>query len=939
VNGEAGGTPSAFVGREDELVLLRQSLNRAVREPSAQLVTVVGEPGIGKTRLVEEFLGTLADLPAPVLWRRGHCLGPADGVAFWPLREIVRAQAGIGPQDTPEEAATKLAAEVGSLVPDPSEREWVRSVLEPLVGAGGRPTRTRPGGPRSGGPERGEVFAAWRGFIEAMAGRTPVVLVLEDVHWAEPPLLDFVEELLDWSSDMPMQVVCVGRPELYERRPRWGGGKRSSTTISLAALGPDETARLLGGLLREAAMPSEVQSALIERSGGNPLFAEQFVRMLTEQGILARHGRVWRLPPDAEMPVPGTARALITARIDALAPVERRVLEDASVFGTAFPTAGVAEVGGLDPAEVGDVLRALARRDLVRPSGTRPAPPGAGGGAADPLRPEYAFWHSLLHDVAYSLVPADELPARHRAAAAWIERAAGDHLAEQAEALANHYRRALQAPGAGPSRSDLERRAIRSLLLAGDRALQLDAAKALTTYREALALAPPGHRDRPAALDKVAATAALSGSFAEAAERYQEAAAALRDEGRTLDAGRATVGWAYAVWNQGRTLEARGLMDEALRLLELHPPGRELAEAYTYRAAALFLAGHPTESLAWGERALAIATDLGLRDLTVRIRELRGMSRYDTGDEGGIDDLRTALATSKELGLGEETARSYLNLANFVTPLEGPEAALRLYEEGIELAERRGLTATLMWLRAWALGVLFELGMWDRVLADADEVLARDRAGGGSQVRVAAEHCKAEVLANRGRLAEARRLMEDFLPRARGIGDPQIVVPALAIAAAVAELEGQAERAVPLIEELESLSRDGSRWVRNLFVQISVRVLVAAGLVDRAESLLRDDDDRTPRGEAVLRSARATVAEGRGRLEEAAEGYRLAAEAWAAYGFGFERARALLGQARCLVASGRSPDEPLSVARELFARLDARPFLAEADALTARATA
>src|SRR2546426_4356059 len=277
----AARTRPPFVGREDERELIRRAFDRTVREPATQLITVVGEPGVGKTRLLGEFREDLEGRGDAFTWRQGRCLPYGQGVVFWALGEIVKAQAGILESDPPEEAGAKLAAEVALLPIEASEREWVLSRLRPLVGAAGD---------SSPGSERTEAFTAWRRFLEAVAARSPLVLVFEDMHWADDAMLEFVDHLLEWSMGVPLLVLCAARPELFERRPGWGGGKRLSTTLALTPLTEEETARLLSALLSQAVLPAETQAVLIERSGGNPLYAEQFVSMLTDQGILSRHG-------------------------------------------------------------------------------------------------------------------------------------------------------------------------------------------------------------------------------------------------------------------------------------------------------------------------------------------------------------------------------------------------------------------------------------------------------------------------------------------------------------------------------------------------------------------------------------------------------------------------------------------------------------------------
>jgi class 3 adenylate cyclase len=254
-----------FVVSDDDLALLTSTFVRATRERSAQLVTVTGEPGVGKTRLVTELRRFVGDRPELVTWRQGRCLPYGDGITYWALGEIVKAHAGILESDSADEVTAKLERALGAIASDVPERDWLQAQLAPLVGL-----------VASEDGSRDEAFTAWRRFLEGIASDRPAVLVFEDLHWADAALVDFIEQLVDRSSDVSLLVVCSGRPELYERHPSWGGGKRNSTTISLAPLTPTATSELLAALLRQAVLPAETQTALLERCGGNPLYAEEF---------------------------------------------------------------------------------------------------------------------------------------------------------------------------------------------------------------------------------------------------------------------------------------------------------------------------------------------------------------------------------------------------------------------------------------------------------------------------------------------------------------------------------------------------------------------------------------------------------------------------------------------------------------------------------------
>jgi class 3 adenylate cyclase/tetratricopeptide (TPR) repeat protein len=260
---------SPFIGREDDLLLLKTAYRKALRGSSVQLVTVTGEPGVGKSRLVSEFYRFVDDEPDLVAWRQGRCLPYGEGITFWALGEIVKAHAGILESDPIAEARGKLRGAVQSLIEDDSERDWIFDRVSALVSANGS----------VGTSERLESFTAWRRFLESIAATAPLVIVVEDLHWADEPMVEFLEHLVDYASEVPILIVCTARPELFERRPTWGGGKRNATTIGLSPLSDEETSRLVDALLSQAVLPAQTHAGLLDRAGGNPLYAEEFVRI------------------------------------------------------------------------------------------------------------------------------------------------------------------------------------------------------------------------------------------------------------------------------------------------------------------------------------------------------------------------------------------------------------------------------------------------------------------------------------------------------------------------------------------------------------------------------------------------------------------------------------------------------------------------------------
>jgi class 3 adenylate cyclase/tetratricopeptide (TPR) repeat protein len=912
------GTRAPLVGREHELALLRETYSRTVRESSIQLVTITGEPGVGKSRLVAEFRTVVDEQPDLVLWRQGRCLPYGEGITFWALGEIVKAQASILDSDKPEEASKKLAAAVRA-AEEPSEREWLEARLAPLVGVGGDEA--------TDAVERSQSFSAWRGFLEGVAAQAPLVLVFEDLHWADDPLLEFVEHLVDRSVGVPLFVISTARPELFERRPGWGGGKRNSATVSLSALTTEETVRLIGALLSGAALPAETQSALIDRAGGNPLYAEEFVRMLGDRGILEPRGQPFEIPA-AEIPVPETIQALIAARLDALPPAGKSLLQAAAVMGKVFWAGAVSSVSGIAQDDVTEALHELSRRELVR----RVRNSSVRG------EEEYSFWHALVRDVAYRQLPRAARAAKHRAAADWIERIAGDRVGDHAELLVHHYGEALElARAAREGVQDLEEQLKRFLVLAGERALPLDVTKAESFYRQALELLPQGDPQRPNVLARAAEAAALAGRYPEAEAGYVEAIREFRARGNGLRAGEALVKLGAIVRDRGEQQRAGSLLTEAVELLEREPPSAELVLAYTHAARYYHFSWGPEQALEWEEKAIDTARELGSEGLATHALAERGGDRIELGDLGGLNDLKEALRIGLELGLGEETALVYAILGDFVWWTEGPSAGLNVYRAGIDFTARRGMTYYTTYLKGESVRPLFELGEWDALLGIVGELVDWDET---SYQALLARSYDAHVRLRRGRVTDAAALSDEFLPRARESGDPQVLVPALATAALIEESRMTAVAAVRLVEEFEEFTRGHAMWRAKHLPEV-LRISTAAEAILLAESLLEGTEMVTASHRHAVHAARAVLAEANGQLEQALGLYEETAERWAEFGFVLEQGYALLGAGRCLLAlrDPVSAAQRLGKARDIFASLGARPLTGEAEPLLEQAAA
>jgi class 3 adenylate cyclase/tetratricopeptide (TPR) repeat protein len=916
-----------FIGRDAELDRLKRRYARTLRERSVRLVTLVGEPGVGKSRLIHEFGRFVDDRQELVSWRQGRCLPYGDGITFSALGEIFKAQAGVLESDPPSQVAAKLDAALEALVGRTSEREWLQARLAPLFGLGGAE------GP---GADQAELFAAWRRVIEAMAADGPLVLVVEDLHWADAGLLQFLNHLLDSLAEVALLVMAAARPELLDRQPEWGGQKPNASSVVLSPLSDTDTAALIAALLGRPVLPPEVQTLLLEQAGGNPLYAEEFARLLTDRGLLVRHGRTLRLSPGQEIPFPETVQALVAARLDALPPERKALVQDAAVVGKVFWSGALAAISGRDEPMLQAELDELERREVIRPASV----------SSVQGQTEYAFWHAVVRDVAYAQIPRAGQMRRHQAAAEWLERLAGERLADRAEIIAHHYSQAValaQATDQQEARlAVLEERARRFLVLAGDRAIGLDVAQARAYYQRALALCPPDHPERPRIVAGTARAAFQSGSVEDAATAYEEAIAGFARHGDVRGQGEALNRLCSVLWDQGETRRARAVLFQAIELLEHEPPGPELCSSYVQMAADRVLSGHSQEAPAWADKALALAEQLGgLPDVEVQALDYRGMARCDLSDFGGLDDLRQALQLALDIGAGNDAAVLYVSLAEPLWVADGPAAALETCRTGIDFSERRGLARTAMWIRAATFGPLADLGRWDEVLTLADEVIAQQRTRGGAYQSVGAATQKAHILLWRGETAAAQPLVRELLPQARDIDDLQILLPALVAGAAV-EAAGNPPLAAHLIEELGRAAheRGGGRLYLGLYLAEVVRICMATHQHALASRLIDHAPTRAARHRHARLTARAVLTEAQGDLDNAARLYAQAAERWTRYGHVLERGQGLLGAGRCLLRLNRpQAAAKLRDARTSFAALGARPLLAETDAWLLDATA
>jgi DNA-binding SARP family transcriptional activator len=849
--------PVPLVGRDRELGLLLEAYRRTRQERRPRLVTLLGPPGIGKSRLVAE-LGRALDADSDlVAWRQGRSPPYGEGATYLALAEAVKAEAGLLENDTADRVERRLARMVEhALADDPASASWVADHLRRLVGAGGD-------APELVG-RREEAFAAWRRFLHGLAARRPLVLVLEDLHWADDALLDFLEELLEpaggRAAAVPLLAVVTARPELLERRPTWQQA-RPGTLTELAPLSEADTGRLLDALLAHHRLPESVGPALLAAAGGNPLFAEEYVRMLRDRhplpapapeppgppahrgatleppgppahrgarleppgppahrgasleppGPPAHRGasleppgppahRGARLEPPGppagpELPLPESVHAIVAARLDALPPEEKAALQDLAVLGRAGWVGALAAVSGKGRPDVEACLEHLHDKEFLYRAG-RSSMAG---------EREYGFRHVLVRDVAYGQIPRAERAERHRRAAAWLESLAPDlpeaqrGRAGRAELLAHHYGQALAlASAAGADTGDLAERARLALRDAGDRVAALGAhAGAARYYTAALAIWPEDDPERPE-LEFRAGEARCRGDGV-GEDLLVKARDGLLAAGRRERAAEAEMLLGRLAYIYGRPRAAH--IERALALVADAPPSRSKAAVLSDCSLHLLVADRHAEALDVARQALAMARPLGAHEVEPAALNAIGAARVALGDPGGLADLERCVALSEEQG-SSRSVGWHVNLAVARSILGDLRGSFAASEAAWRAAKRYGGVADLRFIELARVAEHYWTGRWPEAMGMADAVVADADAGARHYGECECRIWRGRIRLARGELAAALEDGERALVLARESGDPQNLEPALAFGARVLLAADRDPEAGKLVDEL-----------------------------------------------------------------------------------------------------------------------------------------
>ena len=661
--------------------------------------------------------------------------------------------------------------------------------------------------------------------------------------------------------------------------------------------------------------------------GGNPLYAEQYVRLLLDGGFLVRADGDRHLATAADLPLPETVQAVIAARLDTLPPDHKAILCDAAVIGETFWRGGVAAVSGRDPGAVDEVMAALAVRDFVRPVVT----PTIEGES------EYLFWHALVRDVAYGQLPRKVRARKHEAAAHWIERQAGERGDEFAEILAHHYGAALdlaRSTGDEELAGSLVGPTIGALGRAGERALRLDVAAAERHFERALDLAGPDTRERLELLPRWAEALFLRNRHREAAAAYEEAISGLSALGEIRAAAVAMCWLANVLPTLGEP--SSDLMQGAVDLLADDGPSPELAEILGHYALSLVIRDDdPLSILEAADRAIEVCRLLALPDPAVAM-SCRAAARLLLGDPGGLEDFELAVAAAREQGLGIELATLLLNHSSLVFSVRGARAERAALIEAHEFVRSRGIEVHIMSCRVALADSLFKTGEWDEALRQAAALLLDLEEIESVWDILYLRTLEARICSCRGDPEGAASFLTWITEKGRESEIGWARAYALLAASTVHLQAGESDAALDLLAECFGPTRAAVSI--SDAVPEAVRTAIGGGDDGLAAHIAQQVDallpaSRLPLEQHVMASVNGLVGERRADYEAAAADFAAAAAGWHDFCMPYEEGQALLGQGRCLLALGRPPEAaaPLSAAREIFARLKAKPALAEAD--------
>ncbi len=895
-----------FVGRDDELRLLKDLYLATIREGRIRHVSVTGMGGIGKSRLTWEFQKYLDGMVETAWWHRGRSPAYGAGIAFWSLGEMIRGRAGLAEADTEQTTRTKIAALLDGLTLTDAEHRWIEPALLVLLGI-------------ETGMGSEQLFGAWRMFFERLAATCPVVLVFEDLQWADAGTLDFIDHILEWSRAVPIYIVTLARPELLDRRPDWGAGRRSFTSLYLEPLHESATRDLLAGLV--PGLPEEAVRAIVRRAEGIPLYAVETVRMLIAEGKLEMRSGVY-VPNEglSTLAIPETLTALIASRLDSLDPPDRSLVLDAAVLGQSFTRSGLVAVSGIDEAALEPRIRSLVRREIL----TNETDPRS------PERGQYTFVQALIREVAYHTLARSDRKDRHLAAARYFE-ALDSH--EFAGALAGHYLAARDNAAEGPERDALAARARIAYQGAAERAAALGGHDQALEFLDQALLVASDPRDQAELHEQAGGEASVAGRH-DAAERHLRAAVEAE---RAIQDRPAIVG---AIASLGRVLLNASNTSAALTVLE--PAGIEFADLVGepnvialggQRARAHFQAHDHRRAVEVADQVLAAAEHADLRSIVADTLVTKGTSLAGLGRTiEGLGAIRAGMELAEVLGLTFALIRGYNNRAGIEMDLD-PRSALQVAREGLALAGRLGQRGSLAILLSSAAACAVRTGDWQWALAELEAALADDFEPTDRVLLVAT---RIDLGARRGQpIAGLIRELTGLIDQSTDPGMRAGLDWARAVAALGSGRFVEAREAAHRVAAVQAFNVLDSRM-------FAARAALWANDADAAREDLGAVDATGVRGPAID-ADRTTILAGLaaldGRPADATALYRDGLRMWRALGLAWDEAQVGIDMVTLLDPLNPEVRAAADSAREILVRLEAAPFIELLDAALARSTA
>ncbi len=891
--GRAERLEPPFVGREEEIRLIKDLLHVTGREKRARLVSVTGIPGIGKSRLAWEFLKYVDGLADNVYWHEGRSRAYGEGVTFGALGEMVRMRAGILEVEDAASSLVKLHACLRDFVADDEERQWILPHLEHLLGLAEAPSSNRD-----------EIFSAWRRFFERIAERGSTVLIFEDLQWADAGLIDFVESMLEWSKSCSLLIVTLARPELMDRRPSWGAGLRNFTSLHLEPLSATSMSELLNGFVR--GLPTDVTSRVLERAEGVPLYAVETIRMLVDRGVITEVGDGYTVQAElGALEIPETLHALIASRLDSLTSGQRALLQDAGIVGSTFSIESLRVVSDLSTEELEVQLRDLVRKEFIF----------ADNDPRSPERGQYGFVQGVIREVAVGTLARRDRQAKHAAIARYAESLGEEELAG---VIAAHY---LEAYRASPDESGNEAllpKALEWLDRAGQRALSLGSPdQAALMFDQAIDLAPDD--DTMAPLLEHASSAATNRQHYEPAIEYLQRAIDIYHAKGDL------VSWGSCVSELVLPLMAVGRPGESVEKCER--AFQLVGEDETRVRAKLSLSiaevlSHGTEverAVVWCETALRLAEELDDDALLASALGSRSLALFTMGRHREAVMLARGMASiADDAGEIHAQARARTALSLYMLP-DDPRGMVDVANEAVELGRKAGIRGLEITNMLNIMETSLYLGLWNEAFAVAEELHQRELPPWQRDWFAGLE---AVFAAFGGDAARADELLAGSESGDRSLGWKTTRLTTVALVALAKDQLNDA-----LLEAKRAVEVD----------PMGINSSVALGIAARAALWMGDLEElrdvfvsmQRVRGRAMAAQRRTTeagIAALEGRLDESAEIFRDAIERW-------RSVESVLDLALCeldlVMVLGAQHEEASAAkeARDIFEQIGAQVFV------------